>query len=51
MLWAIAIVLAVLWAVGFFIARLGDLVHLLLVVALFVVVGNYFRGAGRRGAP
>ena len=49
MLWLIGIVLVLLWAVGFFIANLGNIVHFLLVVAVAVLLGNLLRGVGRRG--
>jgi hypothetical protein len=38
-IWAIAAVLLVLWLLGFFVARLGDLVHLL-VLAVIVMIYN-----------
>ena len=42
---AIAIVLLVLWALGFFAFHVaGGLIHLLLVVALVVFVVNLVRG-------
>ena len=49
MLWLIVIVLAALWAVGFFIANLGDVIHFLLVLAVVVALGNLLRGVGRWG--
>ena len=48
MLWIIAAVLATLWLIGYFIAHLGDIMHLLLVLAVVVVLGNVLRGVGRR---
>lgn len=47
MLWTIAGVLAVLWLLGFFVARVGDLIHGLLVLAVIVVLYNLFIGRGR----
>ena len=42
---AIAIVLFVLWALGFFALHLaGGLIHILLVIALVVFVVNLVRG-------
>ena len=38
MLWAIIIILVVLWALGFSFAIGGGLIHLLLVVALVALV-------------
>ena len=48
MLWLVVIVLVVLWALGFFIANLGNLIHFLLVVAAVVVLGYMLRGVGSR---
>jgi hypothetical protein len=43
----LAVVLLVLWLLGFFVARIGDIVHLLLVLAVIVVLYNLFVGRGR----
>ncbi len=41
MLMTIAIILAVLWALGFFVVHIGGgLIHLLLVIALIVFIYN-----------
>ena len=48
MLWLIAVVLVVLWALGFFLASLGDIIHFLLIIAVVVILGNVFKGAFRR---
>ena len=48
MVWLIVVVLAVLWAVGFFIANIGDVIHALLVLAVVVLLGNLYRGVRRR---
>ncbi len=49
MLWTIVIILLVLWALGFGIggAAVGNLIHILLVVAVVVVVIQLIQG--RRG--
>jgi hypothetical protein len=47
MLWTIAGVLVVLWLLGFFVAGVGELVHVLLVLAVIVVLYNVFIGRGR----
>ncbi|MEJ7847020.1 MAG: lmo0937 family membrane protein [Pyrinomonadaceae bacterium] len=49
MLWTIVIILLVLWALGFGLggAAVGNLVHILLVIALVVVVIQLI--SGRRG--
>jgi len=45
MLWTLAIVLFVLWALGFLAFHVGGgLIHLLLVVALIVVVVRLVQG-------
>lgn len=46
MLWTIFIILLVLWALGFGVAgaALGNLVHILLVVAIVVLVLQLVRG-------
>jgi hypothetical protein len=45
MLWTIALILFVLWALGMVSSyTMGGLVHLLLVVALVVIVVNLVRG-------
>ncbi len=46
-IWAIAAVLVVLWLIGFLVARVGDVVHLLLVLAVIVVAYNFIKGRGR----
>jgi hypothetical protein len=48
MLWTIAVVLLILWALGLVSSyTLGGMIHLLLVIALIVVVVGFFQG--RRG--
>ncbi len=44
MLWAVVAVLLVLWVLGFAVASLGAIVHLLLVVALVVLVYQIVTG-------
>ena len=47
MLWTIAVVLVVLWVIGFLVLHItGALIHLLLVVAIIAVLYNVI--AGRR---
>jgi uncharacterized membrane protein YqjE len=48
MLWTIAVILIVLWALGFFVANLGTIVHLLLVFALIAIIWNLVQGRGAR---
>tara|TARA_R110002124_G_scaffold63350_41_gene173473 strand:- start:12990 stop:13133 length:144 start_codon:yes stop_codon:yes gene_type:complete len=44
MLWTIAIILLVLWAVGLAFKVAGALIHLLLVIALIVAAFKLFAG-------
>ena len=44
MLWTIAVVLVILWALGLITATGGGLVHILLVVALIVIVVQLLQG-------
>jgi hypothetical protein len=48
MLWTIVAVFLILWLLGFSFSIGGNLIHLLLVVAIVVFVMNLFRA--RRGA-
>jgi hypothetical protein len=44
MLWTIALILIVLWLLGFSFNIGGGLVHVLLVVALIVIVVQFLQG-------
>lgn len=44
MLWTIAVILVVLWLLGFGFHVAGGLIHLLLVVAVIVVLFQLFTG-------
>jgi hypothetical protein len=44
MLWAIFVILLVLWLLGFSLHIAGSLIHLLLVIALIVLVINLVTG-------
>ena len=48
MLWAVFVILLILWLLGFTLHIAGSLIHLLLVVALIVLVINLV--SGRRSA-
>jgi hypothetical protein len=48
MLWAIFVILLVLWLLGFSLHIAGSLIHILLVIALIVLVINLV--SGRRAA-
>ncbi len=48
-LWAIVIVLVVLWLIGWLALHIGGgLIHILLIIAIIVLLYNLF--IGRRGA-
>jgi hypothetical protein len=44
LLWTVVIVLLVLWALGFVSAVGGELIHLLLVIAVVVIVIRLIQG-------
>ena len=45
MLWTIAMVLLILWILGFFVVHVGGgLIHLLLVIAVVVLLVNLLSG-------
>lgn len=44
MLWTIAVILLVLWLLGFTMHVAGGLIHILLVIALVVVVFQFLSG-------
>ena len=44
MLWTIAVILFVLWLLGFTMHVAGGLIHVLLVIALIVVVLQFLSG-------
>jgi hypothetical protein len=46
MLLTIAIILLILWALGFFVVHLGALIHILLVIGIIVLIWHFV--AGRR---
>ena len=44
MLWTIAVILLILWALGFGFHVAGGLIHLLLIVAVVALVLHFVRG-------
>jgi hypothetical protein len=44
MLWALLAIILILWLLGFTVANLGALVHLLLIVALIVLIVQLLTG-------
>jgi hypothetical protein len=47
MLWTVLVILVILWLVGFFGHIGGNLIHILLLLAVIVLVLNFV--SGRRG--
>lgn len=45
MIWTIAVVLLILWALGFGVFHLGAIVHLLLVLAVIVILWRVITGS------
>ncbi len=50
MLLGIAVVLLVLWGLGFLLSIVGDIIHILLILAIVVAVGHFLRSRGAGGA-
>ena len=44
MLWTVLVILLLMWALGFGFGVAGNLVHILLVVALVVLIVNVLQG-------
>ena len=44
MLWTIAVILLVLWLLGFIVFPMGNLVHILLVIALVIIIVRLLQG-------
>jgi hypothetical protein len=44
MLWTVAVILLVLWLLGFVVYPVGSLIHLLLVIALVVIIVRLVQG-------
>lgn len=48
LLWAIVVVLFVLWLIGFTVHFAGGIIHLLLVIAIVLIIVNLLTGRGAR---
>jgi hypothetical protein len=46
MIWGLIVLLVILWLLGFFVVQVGNLIHLLLIIALVVLI--YQLVTGRR---
>jgi hypothetical protein len=44
LLYAIAVILLIAWALGFFVYSVGSLIHILLVIAIVAVIFRLIRG-------
>jgi len=44
LLYAIAVILLIAWALGFFVYSVGSIIHILLVIALIAIVFRLIRG-------
>ncbi len=44
LLYAIAVILLIGWALGFFVYNVGSLIHILLVIAVIAIVFRLIRG-------
>ncbi|MDR3653201.1 MAG: lmo0937 family membrane protein [Paludibacter sp.] len=44
LLYTIAIILIIFWAIGFFAFSLGGMIHILLVIALFAILFRIIKG-------
>ncbi len=48
-LWAIVVILVILWLLGFLVVHIGGgLIHILLIIAVIVLLYNLFVGMRRR---
>ena len=47
LLWAVVVILVILWLLGWLAFHVGGLIHILIVVAVIVLLYNLF--VGRRG--
>jgi hypothetical protein len=47
-LWAVVVILVVLWLLGWFVGNIGPIIHIVLVIAVIVLLYNLFVGMRRR---
>lgn len=45
LLYLIAVILVIAWAVGFFAFNVGNLIHILLVIAIIAIIFRLIRGS------
>lgn len=46
LLWLIAVILIIAWAIGFFAYSAGGLIHILLVIAVIAIIWRLITGRG-----
>lgn len=46
LLYTIAVILVILWALGFFLGNVGGIIHILLVIAVIAVLFRLIKGSG-----
>lgn len=46
LLYTIAVILVILWAVGFFVYSAGNIIHILLVIAVIAILLRLIKGKG-----
>lgn len=46
LLWLIAVILVIAWAVGFFAYSAGGIIHILLVIAIIAIIWRLVTGRG-----
>ncbi|MDI1316220.1 lmo0937 family membrane protein [Flavobacterium sp.] len=44
LLYTVAVILIILWALGFFIGGMGNIIHILLVIAIIAVLFRVIKG-------
>ena len=44
LLYTVAVILVILWALGFFVYSVGNIIHLLLVIAVIVILLRLIKG-------
>jgi hypothetical protein len=48
LVWAIVVVLFVVWLLGFFAFHIGGIIHLVIVIAVILLIYNLITGRGAR---
>lgn len=46
LLYTVAIILVILWALGFFVYSAGNIIHILLVIAVIAILLRLIKGRG-----